>query len=134
MKLREIRGKHKALMSEADEAIYTLRVPFAGTEAQARASIGAYNRAEEAVWHRVTPKKTRDIETKQYMKKPVAFHMEDGELQLTMDIVITQSGSVKPLEVLSLIAKDFGLAVNPAEALIERQGIFGHGKKLIDLA
>lgn len=68
------------------------------------------------------------------MKKPVAFHMEDGELQLTMDIVITQSGSVKPLEVLSLIAKDFGLAVNPAEALIERQGIFGHGKKLIDLA
>ena len=134
LKLREIRGKHKALMSEADEAIYTLRVPFAGTEAQARASIGAYNRAEEAVWHRVTPKKTRDIETKQYMKKPVAFHMEDGELQLTMDIVITQSGSVKPLEVLSLIAKDFGLAVNPAEALIERQGIFGHGKKLIDLA
>lgn len=82
----------------------------------------------------MTPKKTRDIETKQYMKKPVAFHMEDGELQLTMDIVITQSGSVKPLEVLSLIAKDFGLAVNPAEALIERQGIFGHGKKLIDLA
>ena len=37
------------------------------------------------------------------------------------------------LEVLALIAKDFGLAVNPAEALIERQGIFGNGKKLIDL-
>ena len=111
-----------------------MRVPFAGTEAQARASIDAYNKAAEAVWHRVTPKKTRDIETKQYMKKPVAFHMEDGELQLTMDIVITQSGSVKPLEVLSLIAKDFELAVNPAAARIERQGIFGHGKKLIDLA
>ena len=53
---------------------------------------------------------------------------------MTMDIVITQSGSVKPLEVLSLIAKDFELAVNPAAARIERQGIFGHGKKLIDLA
>ena len=81
----------------------------------------------------MTPKKTRDIETKQYMKKPVAFAVADGELRLTMDIVITQSGSVKPLEVLALIAKDFGLAVNPAEALIERQGIFGNGKKLIDL-
>ena len=95
LKLREIRGKHKALMSEADEAIYILRVPFAGTEAQARASIDAYNKAAEAVWHRVTPKKTRDIETKQYMKEPVAFAVADGELQMTMDIVITQSGSVK---------------------------------------
>lgn len=133
LKLREIKGKHKALMSEADEAIYKLRVPFAGTEAAAQASIEAYNKAGEAVWHRVTPKKTRDIETKQYMKKPVAFAVADGELRLTMDIVITQSGSVKPLEVLALIVKDFGLAVNPAEALIERQGIFGNGKKLIDL-
>ena len=133
LKLREIKGKHKALMSEADEAIYKLRVPFAGTEAEAQRSIDAYNKAGEAVWHRVTPKKTRDIETKQYMKKPVAFAVADGELRLTMDIVITQSGSVKPLEVLALIAKDFGLAVNPAEALIERQGIFGNGKKLIDL-
>ena len=133
LKLREIKGKHKALMSEADEAIYKLRVPFVGTEAEAKMGIDAYNKAGEAVWHRVTPKKTRDIETKQYMKKPVAFAVADGELRLTMDIVITQSGSVKPLEVLALIAKDFGLAVNPAEALIERQGIFGNGKKLIDL-
>ena len=133
LKLCEIKGKHKALMSEADEAVYTLRVPFAGTEAEAKSSLAAYNQAETAVWHRVTPKKTRDIETKQYMKKPVEAVLEDGELKLKMDITITQSGSVKPLEVLSLIAKDFGLAVNPAEALIERQGIFGHGKKLIDL-
>ena len=68
------------------------------------------------------------------MTKRLAVHMEDVDIQLTMVIFIIQSGSVKPLEVLSLIAKDFGLAVNPAEALIERQGIFGHGKKLIDLA
>ena len=133
LKLREIKGKHKALMSEADEAVYKLHVPYAGTEAAVKASLKTYAEAETAVWHRVTPKKTRDIETKQYMKQPIAFALNDGQLELTMDITITQSGSVKPLEVLSLIAKDFGLAVNPAEALIERQGIFGKGKKLIDL-
>ena len=32
-------------MSEADEAIYKLRVPFAGTEAEAKMGIDAYNKA-----------------------------------------------------------------------------------------
>ena len=52
-------------------------------------------------------------------------------LQAVEDFRLAQR--LRELEVLALIAKDFGLAVNPAEALIERQGIFGNGKKLIDL-
>lgn len=133
LKLREIKGRHKALMSEADEAIYTLHVPYAGTEKEALRVLAAYNAAPEAVWHRVTPKKTRDIETKQYMKKPVTAVWTDGALDLTMDIAITPSGSVKPLEILTLLQQDYRLAVKPAEALIERQGIWSKGRKLIDL-
>ncbi len=133
LKLREIKGRHKALMSEADEAIYTLHAPYAGTEKEALRVLAAYNAAPEAVWHRVTPKKTRDIETKQYMKKPVTAVWTEGTLDLTMDIAITPSGSVKPLEILTLLQQDYKLAVKPAEALIERQGIWSKGRKLIDL-
>lgn len=131
--LREIKGKAKALMAETDEACYTLRMPYSGTEADAARAIDAYNRATEVMFHRVTPKKKREIETKQYMKRPVEFALADGELQLTMDIVVTNAGSVKPSEVLRAIADNFALAVNPAEALITRTGLFGRGRRLIDL-
>ncbi len=136
IQLRELRlmqGKHKALMAESDEARYTLHVPYRGTEDEAQAAIKAYNAAKEVLFHRVTPKKKREIETKQYMIQPVTARLQGEELVLQMDIRITQSGSVKPLEILRAIADQFGLAVDPAQALITRTGLFGHGKRLIEL-
>lgn len=136
IQLRELRlmqGKHKALMAESDEARYTLHVPYRGTEDEAQAAIKAYNAAKEVMFHRVTPKKKREIETKQYMIQPVTARLQGEELVLQMDIRITQSGSVKPLEILRAIADQFGLAVDPAQALITRTGLFGHGKRLIEL-
>ena len=136
IQLRELRlmqGKHKALMAESDEARYTLHVPYQGTEDAAQSAIKAYNAAKEVLFHRVTPKKKREIETKQYMIQPVTAKLQGEELVLQMDIRITQSGSVKPLEILRAIADQFGLAVDPAQALITRTGLFGHGKRLIEL-
>lgn len=132
--LREVHGKLPALMSQADEARYTLTVPYDGDEAAAVQAVRAYNEAKEAIWHRVTPKKKREIETKQYMKKPVQVKMMADGLQLFMDIIITQSGSVKPVEVLCVICQQFGLAADPTQALITRNGLFGQGKRLIELA
>ena len=131
--LRLMQGKHKALMAESDEARYTLHVPYQGTEDAAQSAIKAYNAAKEVMFHRVTPKKKREIETKQYMIQPVTAKLQGEELLLQMDIRITQSGSVKPLEILRAIAAQFGLAVDPAQALITRTGLFGHGKRLIEL-
>ena len=131
--LRLMQGKHKALMAESDEARYTLHVPYQGTEDAAQSAIKAYNAAKEVMFHRVTPKKKREIETKQYMIQPVTAKLQGEELVLQMDIRITQSGSVKPLEILRAIADQFGLAVDPAQALITRTGLFGHGKRLIEL-
>ncbi|MFC2637297.1 MAG: TIGR03960 family B12-binding radical SAM protein [Mitsuokella sp.] len=131
--LRPIEGKHKALMAEADEGTYCVRVPFFGEEAAAEHAVCAYNAAKHAVWHRVTPKKARAIETKDYMLRPVTCQADGKELAFMMDIAITPAGSVKPIEVLGTMAESFGLAVNPAEAKIERTGLFGKGKKLIDL-
>ncbi|HBT79080.1 MAG TPA: TIGR03960 family B12-binding radical SAM protein [Selenomonas sp.] len=133
LRLKPVHEKHKALMAETDEARYTLHVPYTGDFAAAERVIKAYNEAKEAIWHRVTPKKKREIETKQYMLQPVSITQGEGELVLHMDIRITQAGSVKPLEVLHVIVEQFGLAAQPAQALITRNGLFGQGKTLIDL-
>lgn len=132
--LRAVHGRLPALMSQADEARYTLIVPYDGDEPAAMQSVRAYNEAGQAVWQRVTPKKKREIETKQYMKTPVQAEVTAEGLKLSMDIIITQSGSVKPIEVLGVICQQFGLAAEPAQALITRSGLFGRGKRLIELA
>ncbi|MCR5439985.1 MAG: TIGR03960 family B12-binding radical SAM protein [Selenomonas sp.] len=131
--LREVHGKQPALMAQADEARYTLLVPYDGDEAAAQRAVKAYNDAVEVIFHRVTPKKKREIETKQYMKQPVTAEVTKDGLKLVMDIVITQSGSVKPVEVLRAITEQFALPVDAGQALITRNGLFGHGKRLIEL-
>ena len=131
--LRLVQGRHAALMAESDEARYTLRVPYQGDEMAAQNAIRSYNEAKEVIFHRVTPKKKREIETRQYMIQPVTASLQGEELILQMDIRITQSGSVKPLEILKAIAEQFALAVDPSQALISRNGLYGQGKRLIEL-
>lgn len=70
---------------------------------------------------------------KQYMKAPVICQRHADGLHLMMDIAITPSGSVKPVEILHALHEQFGLAVNPVEARITRTGLFGRGRSLIDL-
>jgi len=133
LQLKPVHTKHKALMAETDEARYVLHVPYAGELAEAEQAVAAYNRAATCNILRVTPKKRREIEAKQYMLQPVTVALTAGELVLKMDIRITQAGSVKPSEVLQAIHEQFGLAVTPAQALITRTGLFGQGRSLIDL-
>lgn len=125
--------KHKALMAEVDLAEYELLVPLQGDWEQAQKAISDFNAVEEAVFHRVTPKKTKDIEVKQYLNAPVKLAMSGDGLKISMDIIITQSGSIKPQEILSLLADEYALPVQVAEALINRTALKGEGKPLIDL-
>ncbi len=125
--------KHKALMAEVEEAEYELYVPLTGDFSQAEEAVKAYNAAKEAMVHRVTPKTDKMIETKQYMLKPVKLSMAGELLKLYMDIAITQSGSVKPGEILELLAKEYGLPVDVPKVLIKRISMKGQGKPLIDL-
>jgi len=120
-------------MAQTDEARYSLLVPYAGTEEEAKAAVSAYNKAPQAVYHRVTPKKKREIETKQYMLKPVAAELVEGDLRLDFDISVTPEGSVKPLEVFTVIVEKFNLQAQPNQARIERTGLLGKGRRLIDL-
>ncbi len=134
VRLKMLTGKHKALMADVDEARYRIAVAYTGDPETVRESVRCYNAAESAVWQRVTPKKKRTIETKAYVKTPVSFVWENGRLIFWMNLVVTPEGSVKPIEVLSVMAQDFGLPVDPNEAYVTRTGLFADGVALIDRA
>ena len=132
-KLKTFSGKHKALMAEVDLAKYEIAVPLTGTEAAVQAALAAFNQTTAFIYHRVTPKKTREIEIKQYIAAPLQAAVRDGNLWLTMDIIITQSGSIKPGEILGVLQQDFALPVEVSQALIYRRALLGSGRPLIDL-
>ena len=134
VRLKLLEGKHKALMADVDEARYRIAVPYAGDLDAVRESVRRYNAAESAVWERVTPKKKRTIETKTYIKTPVSFTLEHERLTFWMNLVVTSEGSVKPIEVLSVMVRDFALPIDPNEAYVTRIGLFADGVALIDRA
>ena len=127
--------KHKALMAEVEEAEYELLLPMAeGADWNGAVNaVKAYNEAKEAFVHRVTPKTYKQIDTKQYMLQPVKLSMAGDLLKLNMDIAITQTGSVKPGEVLELLVKEYGLPGILGRVLIRRTAMKGQGKPLIEL-
>ena len=133
LRLAEIEGRHAALMASADLASYEIRIPYAGSLAEASDALREYSRAARAVYLRVTPKKRREIDTKAYMAKPIRVAFADGELTLSMDIRITPTGSVKPMEVLQVLHDQFGLAAETGEAMIHRTKLTGRGKPLMDI-
>ncbi len=132
IRLQELKGKHTALMAAADLAKYEISVPYRGEAADAEQAVGRFNRAAEAVCLRVTPKKRREIEIKQYMAKPVEAVPEQGGLKLLMEIRITPTGSVKPGEVLALLQERFGLQVDGRQARIHRTALSGNGRNLME--
>lgn len=125
--------KHKALMAEVEQGIYEILVPLMGDWDAVVKAVKGFNAVSEINYHRVTPKKTRDIEVKQYVLEPVQAGMAGALVKLSMNIAITQSGSIKPVEIMELMVKEFGLPVDMGKAMINRSQLLGQGKPLIDL-
>jgi radical SAM-linked protein len=133
LELRRLRKRKGTLMAEADEAGYTVDLPLTGTAEQARTAVAAFNAAAECVFHRATPKKTRDIEVKQYVAEDVALETDGDAARLTMKIRITPTGSVKPGEVLSLLVDRFGFPGDGKAAGLCRRSLTGRGKSLLEI-
>ena len=135
--LRPISGKHVALMAQADAAHYRVRVPLKGGDkaaTKAQQALDAFAAAPEVFVTRVTPKKTRKKEIKQYLSGPLQAAIVDGALTLTLTTrILRDAGSVKPGEILAVLADEFGLPVAVSEADIHRTALTGHGRDLIDL-
>ena len=133
LELRQLRKRKGTLMAEADEAGYTVDIPLTGPAEAARAAVAAFNAAPECVFHRATPKKTRDIEVKQYMAEAIALETGGETARLTMRIRITPTGSIKPGEVLSLLVDRYGFPGDERNAGLCRRALTGQGKSLLEL-
>ncbi|MGN0957900.1 MAG: TIGR03936 family radical SAM-associated protein, partial [Selenomonas bovis] len=135
--LRPISGKHVALMAQADAAHYRVSVPLKGGDkaaAKAQQAFDAFAAAPEVFVTRVTPKKTRKKEIKQYLGGPLQAAIADDVLTLMLTTrILRDAGSVKPGEILAVLADEFGLPVAVSEADIHRTALTGRGRDLIDL-
>ena len=102
--------------------------------AKAQQALDAFAAAPEVFVTRVTPKKTRKKEIKQYLGGPLQAAIADGVLTLTLTTrILRDAGSVKPGEILAVLADEFGLPVAVSEADIHRTALTGRGRDLIDL-
>ena len=105
-------GKAKALMSEADLAFYQIMVPLLAEKESAVKAVTSFNEAEEIIYKRITPKKTREIEVKQYLKRKLVLDIKEQTANIMMQIIVTPTGSIKPGEVLKILQEQFGFPID----------------------
>ena len=123
LKLQKFQGKVTKLTAAEDNDLlssYEVRVPYSGESSAAQTVIKAFNETKTINYTRITPKKTRDIELKQYIAKPIEVQVKDSILTLKMDIKITLTGSIKPSEVVHILHERFNLQIDENKAQIHR--------------
>lgn len=125
--------KEKALMATVNLATYNIAAPLLGDKIEALTAIENFNRAEVVNYLKVTPKSSKEIEIKQFIKDDISLMINNNILDINMSIKITPTGSVKPTDVLNAISEQFALNIKYDDALIHRTGLYVDDKSPIDL-
>ena len=133
VKIKQLSGKVQKLMAAADLSSYEVKVLYSDSLSAAQKSIDKFNSADIINYTRITPKKTRVIEIKQYIAKPLIVHLDGQNLLLNIEIKITPTGSIKPIEVIKILRENFNLNVNENSAHIHRTKLTSNGKNLLDI-
>ncbi len=133
VRLKRLTGKATALMALADAAIYEIECGFDGDESAARRSIEEFNRAASVSIMRITPKKTREIELKEFILAPIGLSVLGARLRLTVEIKISTVGSVKPIEVLTTLKEKFLFRAEESNVRIHRLMLTSEGRDLFDI-
>ena len=121
--------RSQALMAIVNLATYEILVPLAKDTAweSAATNIAGFNQAVEVIYVKQSPKGRREIDIKEYLAEPVTVMPvpdSKGTIKISLVVKITPGGSVKPAEVLAVLADCFGLPVDKNNALINRTGLF----------
>ena len=99
---KEMPEKVKKMMAICNFAIYEVTGPVTDKNADWDALLKPFNKATEISYEKVTPKKTRTIDVKEFVKEPVVASIKDDMVTLTMGIGIYPQGTIKPSEVWNL--------------------------------
>ena len=122
-----------APMAVINRSCYILTLPLdAATDpAAVQAALEKYNAAEQVLFCKSSPKGRREVDLKQYTLNQLrVLPVESGQsgngvwLQMTLDILITPGGSIKPAEVAAVLAERFGLPVAADRVRIHRTGLY----------
>ena len=119
-------------MAVADLSSYEINVPYTGQLSEVQSAVKIFNDTKTIDYTRITPKKTRQIEIKQYIARPIKVEFQGENLILKVDIIITKTGSIKPSEVLHILHENFNLDINEDKAHIHRTKLTGGGKNLLE--
>lgn len=129
---REMPDKVKKLMAICNYAVYEVSGPIVDgshNEADWEEILKSFNEAESIEYEKVTPKKTRLIDVKHFVKEPITAKIQDGRVTLRMAIGIYPEGTMKPGEVWKLGMEKYGWPVNEEysihrhDIMIEDQGV-----------
>ena len=99
---KEMPEKVKKMMAICNFAIYEVTGPVTDENVDWDALLKPFNEATEISYEKVTPKKTRTIDVKEFVKEPIVASVKDGMVILTMGIGIYPQGTIKPSEVWNL--------------------------------
>ena len=99
---KEMPEKVKKMMAICNFAIYEVTGPVTDEHADWDALLKPFNEATEISYEKVTPKKTRTIDVKEFVKESIVASVKDGMVTLTMGIDIYPQGTIKPSEVWNL--------------------------------
>ncbi len=131
-----VENSRPALMAQAAGASYRVTLPG---EIALEKAVAAFNAAVSLPFNKIAPKrqeKTKEIDVKAYISFLTA-RQEDGRTELLFDCKITQSGSMKAVDLLKALNQYYGLELPVAQADIERLRLYrtdAAGQKLPLLA
>ena len=121
-------------MAAVDLSSYEIILPYEENFDGAIKIIDEFNQTKEIIYKRITPKKIREIEIKQYIDSPVKINLlQNKKIKLNVDIKITLNGSIKPSEIIHILHEKFNLKINEESAKIHRTKLTSHGKNLLDI-
>lgn len=118
-------GAVKALMAVVNLAEYDITLPLQAnaTAETVAASVAAFSQEPIIVYHKHTPKGTREIDIKEFVAVSPMFRVVDDQITLKLTLHIKSTGSVKPTDVLDVLVTDYGLPGDVRQAVINRIGL-----------
>lgn len=109
----EMPNKVRKMMAICNYAVYEVTGPVED-KADWKSLLVPFNEATEISYEKVTPKKTRLIDVKHFIKEPITAAVNGNRVTLTMGIGIYPEGTIKPGEVWLLGRDRYGWPLTDA--------------------
>ena len=124
--------KVKKMMAICNYAIYEVTGPVTEQNVDWDSLLKPFNEATEISYEKVTPKKTKTIDVKHFVKQPVSAEIHDnGFVTLTMHIGIYPEGTIKPGELWAFGRDYFGWPLTDAYEVHRQDILIQEGDDLI---